>query len=82
MDTDSATEQLIKREKMRALRNGVRRGKNNYEDDLDELSQGLINASRGSKIADTLYDRLIPSLNNKSIISDFEDYIWEINSHT
>lgn len=79
---DSSTEELIKREKMRALKNGVRRGKNNYENDLDELSQGLRNASRGSKIADTLYDRLIPSLNKQTIIADFEYWIGRIDDYT
>ncbi|MBO7426426.1 MAG: hypothetical protein J6U23_12195 [Clostridiales bacterium] len=78
----SSTEELIKREKMRAFKKGVIKGRDTYEDDLDELAQGLKNASSRSKIADTLYDRLIPSLNKKSISDDFDYYIKKIDWYT
>ncbi len=78
---DTATEDYIKREKLRALRNGVRRGKNNYEEDLRELTQGLRNASSRSKIADTLFLRLMQSLSKRTIVEDFEDCIDQIEDH-
>ncbi|MCR5804053.1 MAG: hypothetical protein K6G47_07295 [Clostridia bacterium] len=73
---------IVEREMMKALRNRVRRGRNYYEDDLDELAQGLKSASSRSKIANTLYDRLIPSLNKKSISDDFDTVISRINYYT
>lgn len=73
---------IVEREMMKALRNGVRRGRNYYEGDLDDLAQGLKNASSRSKIANTLYDRLIPSLRKKSISNDFDSVINRINNYT
>lgn len=78
---DSSVEDYIKREKLRALRNGVRRGKNNYEEDLRELTQDLRKASSGSKIADTLFVRLMQSLSKRSIVEDFEYWIGQIEDH-
>lgn len=73
---------IVEKEQMRALKRGVSRGKNTYEDDLDELAQGLRGASSRSKIANTLYDRLIPSLNKSSIITDYENHIKRIDWYT
>ena len=78
----NATEDTLKREKMKALKKGVIKGRDNYEDDLDDLAKGIKKAGSRSKIADTLYDRLLPSLNKRSISNDFDYVISRINNYT
>lgn len=78
----STVEQRIEHEQMQALARAVRRGRNQYEDDLDTLSDGIKNAGSRSHIANTLYDRLIPTLNKRSISNDFDSIIGKINYYT
>ena len=79
---DTAVEDQINREKMRALRRAVSRGRNTYEDDLDELASGLGNAARRSKIAEALYYNLYWSLKDDSIKDAFQTKIDEISWYT
>lgn len=78
----STVEQRIEREQMIALANGVRRGRNLYENDLENLANGIRNASSRSHIANTLYDRMIPTLNKRSISDDFDTVLGRINRYT
>ncbi len=74
----STVEQRIEHEQMQALARAVRRGRNQYEDDLDTLSKGLRFASSLSPISYSLYDKLIPTLSKQSISNNFDSIISSI----
>lgn len=79
---DSTIEQMIDREKMKALASGVRRARNEYEDDLDDLTSGLRSAGYRSYVANALYGKMYSTLSKRSVSNDFDSVIGRINTHT
>ncbi len=77
----STVEQRIEHEQMQALARAVRRGRNQYEDDLDTLANGLNNARYRSYVASALYDKMGSTFRKHSISDDFDSVIDRINKY-